>query len=75
MSSGADRKAKWTKAKGRTCPGPRWRHHPVAEERGKEKENQRTTAQVIEQVEGEFRAHGFDVTLSKATINGAIKGG
>jgi hypothetical protein len=41
----------------------------VAEERGKEKENQRTTAQVIEQVEGEFRVRGFGVTLSKVTIN------
>ena len=34
-----------------------------------EKENQRTTAQVIEQVEGEFRVRGFGVTLSKVTIN------
>ena len=41
----------------------------VTEERGKEKENQRTTAQVIEQVEGEFRACGFGDTLSKVTIN------
>ncbi len=42
----------------------------VAEERAKEeKENRRTTAEVIEQVEGEFRARGFPVTLSKPTIN------
>ena len=41
----------------------------VAEERGKEKENQRTTTQVIEQVEGDFRARGFGVTLNKVPIN------
>ncbi len=42
----------------------------VAEERAKEEEeNRRTTAEVIEQVEGEFRARGFPVTLSKPTIN------
>jgi hypothetical protein len=33
------------------------------------KENCRTTAQVIAQVEGEFRARGYGVTLSKNTIN------
>jgi hypothetical protein len=42
----------------------------VAEERAKEeKENRHTTAEVIEQVEGEFRARGFPVTLSMPTIN------
>ena len=42
----------------------------VTKERAKEdKENRRTTAEVIEQVEGEFRARGFPVTLSKPTIN------
>jgi hypothetical protein len=41
----------------------------VAEERTKEKENHRTTAEVIEQVEWEFRACGFPVMLSKPTIN------
>jgi hypothetical protein len=35
----------------------------------KPKENCRTTAQVIAQVEGEFRARGYGVTLSKNTIN------
>jgi hypothetical protein len=35
----------------------------------KPKENRRTTAQVIAQVEGEFRARGIGVTLSKNTIN------
>ncbi len=42
----------------------------VAEETAKEeKENRRTAAEVIEQVEGEFRARSFPVTLSKLTIN------
>ncbi len=41
----------------------------VAEERAKEKANRRTTAEVIAQVEGEFRARGFPVTMSKPTIN------
>ena len=42
----------------------------VVEERTKEKENCRTTAEVvIVQVEGEFRARGFPVTMSKPTIN------
>ncbi len=41
----------------------------IAEERAKEKENRRTTAEVIVQVEGEFRARGFPVTMSKPTIN------
>jgi hypothetical protein len=35
----------------------------------KPKENLRTTVQVIAQVEGEFRARGYGVTLSKNTIN------
>jgi hypothetical protein len=41
----------------------------VAEERTKEKENRRMTAEMVEQVEWEFRARGFPVTLSKPTIN------
>jgi hypothetical protein len=41
----------------------------VAEERAKEKENRCTTAEVIVQVKGEFRARGFPVTMSKPTIN------
>ncbi len=41
----------------------------IAEERMKPKENRRTTAQVIAQVEGEFRARGYGVTLCKITIN------
>ena len=41
----------------------------VVEERAKEKENRRMTAEVIAQVEGEFRARGFPVTMSKLTIN------
>ncbi len=41
----------------------------VAEERTKEKENRRTTVEVIEQVEWGFRARGFPVTLSKPTID------
>ena len=41
----------------------------IAKERLKEKENRRTTAEVIAQVEGEFRARGFSVTMSKPTIN------
>jgi hypothetical protein len=41
----------------------------VAEERAKEKEKRRTTAEVIVQVEGGFRARGFPVTMSKPTIN------
>jgi hypothetical protein len=44
----------------------------VAEERTKEKQNRRTTAEVIEQVELEFRARGFPVTLSKPTINQVV---
>jgi len=41
----------------------------VAEERAKPKEDCRTTAQVSAQVEGEFSARGYGVTLSKNTIN------
>ena len=41
----------------------------VAEERAQEKENRRTTAEMIAQVKGEFRARGFPVTMSKPTIN------
>jgi hypothetical protein len=45
----------------------------VTEERLKEKENQRMAAQVINQVEGEFTAHGFGVTLSTTTINKYVR--
>ena len=38
-------------------------------ERMKPKENRQTTVQVIAQVEGEFRARGYGMTLSKKTIN------
>jgi len=41
----------------------------VAEERALPKEDRRSTAQVIAQVEGEFRARGHGATLNKNTIN------
>jgi hypothetical protein len=41
----------------------------VAEERALPKEDRRSTAQVIAQVEGEFRARGHGATLSKNSIN------
>jgi len=41
----------------------------VAEERALSKEDRRLTAQVIAQVEGEFRAWGHGATLSKNSIN------
>jgi hypothetical protein len=41
----------------------------VAEERAMPKEDRQTTVQVIAQVEGEFRAWGYGMTLSKNTIN------
>ncbi len=41
----------------------------VAEERVKKKENHHMIMEVILQVEGEFKAHGFEVILSKLTIN------
>jgi hypothetical protein len=41
----------------------------VAEERALPKEDRRSTAQVIAQVEGEFRARGLGATLNKNTIN------
>ncbi len=42
----------------------------VTKERAKEeKENRHTTAEVIEQVKGEFRVRGFPVMLSKPKIN------
>jgi hypothetical protein len=41
----------------------------VAEERAKPREDRRTTTQVISQVQGEFSAQGYGVTLSKNTIN------
>jgi hypothetical protein len=44
----------------------------VAKERGVPKEDRQTTMQVIAQVEGEFRAWGYGVTLSKNTITGYV---
>jgi hypothetical protein len=41
----------------------------VAKERAKPKDIHRTTAQVIQQVDGEFRAHKYGVSLSIPTIN------
>ena len=41
----------------------------AAEERALPKEDRRSTAQVIAQVEGEFRARGHGATLNKNTIN------
>ena len=44
----------------------------IAEERMKPKENCWTTAQVIAQVKGEFRARGYGVTLSKIQSIGML---
>jgi hypothetical protein len=70
IASGADaRQNKW---KHRAVHGQVHAHATtlVSKERAKEeKENRRTTAEVIEQIEGEFRARGFPVMLSKPTIN------
>jgi hypothetical protein len=41
----------------------------IAKERAMPKKVRQTTMQVIAQVEGEFRAWGYGVTLSKNTIN------
>ena len=41
----------------------------IATERGKEKENVCPTQSIITKVEGEFCARGFEVSLSKATVN------
>jgi hypothetical protein len=41
----------------------------IAKERAMPKEDRQTTVQVIVQVQGEFRARGYGVTLSKNTIN------
>ncbi len=41
----------------------------IAAERGKEKENACPTLSIITKVEGEFCARGFEVLLSKATVN------
>jgi hypothetical protein len=41
----------------------------VATERGKEKENTCPTLSIIKQVKGEFHAHGFEVSLTKPTVN------
>jgi hypothetical protein len=40
-----------------------------AEERAKPKDVHRTTVQVIQQVDGEFSAHGYGIILSIPTIN------
>jgi len=41
----------------------------VTKERAKPKDVRRTTVQVIQQVEGEFRVRGYGINLSKNTIN------
>jgi len=41
----------------------------IATERGKEKENASPTLSIITKVKGKFCAHGFEVLLSKATVN------
>ena len=43
----------------------------IAAEKGKEKENTCPMLSIITKVEGEFRACGFEVSLSKATVNAA----
>jgi len=45
----------------------------IATERGKEKENACPTQSIITKVEGEFRARGFEVLLSKATVNRYVR--
>jgi len=45
----------------------------VAAERKEEKENARPTATVIVQVEGEYKACGFVVSLAKSTVNRYIQ--
>ena len=45
----------------------------VATENGKEKENACPTQSIITKVEGEFRACGFEVSLSKATVNRYVR--
>ena len=42
-------------------------------ERGKEKENACLMLSIIMKVEGEFRARGFEVSLSKATVNRYVR--
>ena len=41
----------------------------TAAERGEEKENACPTLSIIAKVEGEFHARGYEVSLSKATVN------
>ena len=41
----------------------------IAAERGREKENACLTLSIITKVEGEFPARGFEVSMSKATVN------
>ena len=45
----------------------------IAAERGTEKENACPMLLIITKVKGEFRAHGFEVSLSKATVNRYIR--
>jgi hypothetical protein len=47
----------------------------IATERGKEKENACPTQSILTKVEGEFRARGFDVSLSKVTVNRYVRNG
>jgi hypothetical protein len=50
-----------------------WATMLIAAEREQEKENTRPTATVITQVEGEFKARGFAVKLTKSTVNRYIR--
>jgi hypothetical protein len=45
----------------------------IVTERGKEKENACPTQSIITKVEGEFHARGFEVSLSKATVNRYVR--
>ena len=65
-----ERKCKVVHAQAHTCATTL-----VAKERALPKEVRRSTIQVIAQVEGESRAGGYGVTLSKNTIRTATLGG
>jgi hypothetical protein len=45
----------------------------IDDERGKEKENACPMLPIITKVEGEFCARGFEVSLSKATVNRYVR--
>jgi len=63
-----DRQNEW-KGKDAYALALSWATMLVAAEREQEKENARSTATVIAQVEGEFKASGFVVKLTKSTVN------